>query len=180
MSIKSDKLLILDLDETLIHARKDKLSIDPNFQFDQYNIYKRPHLDSFLIEISQHFTLGIWSSADDVYVNGIVELIKPESLNFEIIWGRSKCTLKRDLTYDEFYFEKKLDKLKKKGFRLEQIIIVDDTPAKARSNYGNAVYIQEFNGDENDDELKHLLTYLLTLKNSGNIRSVEKRNWRLK
>lgn len=60
-----DKLLILDLDETLIHATAEKLSIQEDFLFDKYFVYKRPHLDWFLSEISKHFKVGIWSSASD-------------------------------------------------------------------------------------------------------------------
>ena len=178
MEHKSDKLLILDLDETLIHATENALKCSSDFKFDNYFIYKRPHLDDFLLEVSKHYNVGVWSSADDAYVNGIVEYIKPEKLGFEIVWGRSRCTLKRDLTYDTFYFEKRLDKLKKRGFKLEKIIIVDDTPEKARNNYGNAIYIKEFTGDRNDGELIHLLNYLLTLKDVENIRGIEKRSWR--
>ena len=176
----SDKLLILDLDETLIHATTDKLNIQEDFQLDKYLVHKRPFLEDFLIKISNHFKVGIWSSASDEYVNEIVKQIKPDVVEFEIIWGRSKCSRKRDPTFDTMNFEKRLDKLKNKGFRLEQIIIVDDSPAKSRTNYGNAVYIKEFTGDKTDEELKHLHDYLLTLKNVENIRAIEKRGWRLK
>ena len=82
--------------------------------------------------------------------------------------------------FDNYYFEKRLDKLKKKGFRLEQIIIVDDTPEKSRSNYGNVIYIKEFSGDATDDELKYLFDYLLTLKTVDNLRTIEKRGWKTK
>jgi len=178
MDEKSDKLLILDLDETLIHATEKELGFSADFQFDKYYVHKRPHLDKFLADISKHFAIGIWSSADDIYVKEIVEKIKPGNVDFEIIWGRSRCSLKRDYTFDSYYFEKRLDKLKKRGFRLEQIIIVDDTPEKSRNNYGNAIYIKEFSGDKTDEELKHLYNYLLNLKTVDNIRAIEKRGWR--
>ncbi|PSL23002.1 NIF family HAD-type phosphatase [Chitinophaga ginsengisoli] len=61
MPCKSDKLLLLDLDETLIHAVTTPLGVAVDFQFDLFHIYKRPGLDQFLINISQHFTLGVWS-----------------------------------------------------------------------------------------------------------------------
>ncbi len=178
MNIKSDKLLILDLDETLIHATEQKLNIPEDFKFDKYFVYKRPNLDNFLIDISKHFKIGIWSSANDIYVNEIVIKIVPENLKLEIIWGRSRCSLKKDDTFDNYFFEKRLSKLKRKGFKLEQIIIVDDTPEKSSKNYGNAIYIKEFLGDTKDDELNYLFDYLLTLKNVDYIRSIEKRNWR--
>ncbi len=43
-------------------------------------------------------------------------------MDFEIVWGRSRCSLKRDFNLDNFFFEKRLDKLKKKGFRLEKFL----------------------------------------------------------
>jgi carboxy-terminal domain RNA polymerase II polypeptide A small phosphatase len=178
MNEKSDKLLILDLDETLIHATEKELQFSYDFKFDKYYVHKRPYLEKFLIDISKHFSIGIWSSADDNYVTEIVKSIKPENVELEIIWGRSRCSIKRDYDLDTYIFEKRLDKLKKKGFRLEQIIIVDDTPEKSRTNYGNAIYIQEFSGNTIDEELKHLHDYLLTLKNVENIRTIEKRGWR--
>ena len=68
MDEKSDKLLILDLDETLIHATEKELGFSADFKFDKYFVHKRPYLDQFLVDISKHFTIGIWSSADDGYV----------------------------------------------------------------------------------------------------------------
>ncbi len=96
----------------------------------------------------------------------------------KIVRGRSRCSVKRDYDYDQYNFEKRLDKLKKQGFRLEQIIIVDDSPEKTRNNYGNAIYIKEFIGYPNDKELNFLHDYLLTLKEVENIRLIEKRGWR--
>ena len=178
MSDKSDKLLLLDLDETLIHATPVPLTIAPDFQFDLFHIYKRPGLDWFLMNISQHFTVGVWSSADNAYVEEIVKMITPDTMEWFMIWGRSRCTIKRDYNLDGYYFEKRLDKVKRKGFKLEQIIIVDDSPEKSRSNYGNAVYIEPFMGNRNDNELTYLYDYLLTLKEAHNIRTIEKRGWR--
>lgn len=173
-----NKLLLLDLDETLIHATSTPLSVAPDFQFDFYHVYKRPGLEEFLLKISQHFTLGIWSAASDNYVEEIVKTITPAKQEWFLVWGRSKCTMKRDYLLDTYYFEKKLEKVKNKGWRLEQVIIVDDSPEKARSNYGNAVYIKPFMGERSDEELKYLYEYLLKLKEVENVRTVEKRGWR--
>jgi len=178
MEQKSNKLIILDLDETLIHATQSELNNPYNFKVDKFFIYERPYLREFLVDISRYFSIGIWSSATDSYVNEIVQQLKPDTVDFEIVWGRSKCSLKRDPTFDTYCFEKRLDKLKKKGFKLEQILIVDDSPSKPRTNYGNAVYMKEFTGDINDCELKFLYEYLLTFKTVDNVRTIEKRRWR--
>ncbi len=173
------KLLVLDLDETLIYATKEPL---PGRQADHvygaYFVYLRPHLKHFLTEAAMHFSLAIWSSAGDTYVSDIVGLVTFPGISFELVWGRTRCSMKRDLVFDTYCFEKRLDKLKKKGFALEQILLVDDTPEKAASNYGNAIYIKEFKGESSDDELLRLLAYLLTLKAVENVRLIEKRYWR--
>jgi len=172
------KLLLLDLDETLIHATTTPLTTTPDFQFEYYHVYKRPGLEEFLLKISPHFTLGVWSSASNDYVEEIVKKITPKNIEWFLVWGRTRCTMKRDYIMDTYYYEKKLDKVKNKGFSLEQIIIVDDSPEKARSNYGNAVYINPFEGDKEDEELKYLYDYLLQLKEVDNVRTIEKRGWR--
>lgn len=176
----TDKILILDLDETLIHATSTPLLIQEDFLFEHYFVYKRPYLDRFLIDISKHYKLGIWSSADDDYVEHIVDKIRPNNVDFEIIWGNSKCSYKRDMELDTYIYEKRLDKLRKKGFDLKKIIIIDDSPEKARANYGNAVYINEFNGEQQDQELLLLYDYLVSIKKIDNVRTLEKRYWRKK
>lgn len=171
-------LLILDLDETLIHATETKLEIDSDFQYAGYYVYKRPNLIEFLIEMNQYFKLAIWSSADDKYVNDVTELIKPTEIEFEFVWARNRCTIRRDYELDQYVPEKRLKKVKKQGFRLEKSLIVDDSPEKTKDNFGNAIYILPFEGNQNDNELKMLSKFLKTIKDSENVRKIEKRGWR--
>ncbi len=178
MGANFDKLIILDLDETLVHASEYELTLPCDFMVNKYFVYKRPYLDQFLTALSTHFSIGIWSSADDNYVAEIVARLTTAQVNFTVVWGRSKCSLRHDLTFDTYCFEKRLDKLKKKGFNLEKILVIDDSPEKSRTNYGNAIHIKEFTGDINDGELQFLFNYLLTLKAVDNVRAIEKRNWR--
>ena len=187
--MSNKKLLILDLDETLIHATKEPTTEDWSFELSQYKVYKRPHLDQFLREIEEHYRISVWSSASDDYVEKVVELIFPKDYPLVFVWGRSKCTQQfdhqsiNDLGYSDYYnhlnFAKILKKIKTRGIaKLEETLIVDDTPRKSKYNYGNAIYPSEFNGNKNDEELKFLLTYLISIKNESNFRTIEKRNWR--
>ncbi|WP_299107282.1 HAD family hydrolase [uncultured Tenacibaculum sp.] len=178
MKEKEKILLILDLDETLIHATETKLEINYDFQYAQYYIYKRPNLIEFLIEMNQYFELAVWSSADDKYVNDIVKLIKPPEIKFEFVWARSRCTPRRNYELDRYVHEKRLKKIKKQGFRLEKSLIVDDSPEKTRDNFGNAIYIMPFKGNQSDNELNLLSEFLKTIKDSENVRRIEKRGWR--
>lgn len=51
MEEKCDKLIILDLDETLIHSTINVLDTPYDFQFDKYFVYERPLLRQFLTDI---------------------------------------------------------------------------------------------------------------------------------
>jgi RNA polymerase II subunit A small phosphatase-like protein len=182
-------LLILDLDETLIHASSERLRDDYDFQVYRYFIYKRPGVDDFLKLCAQHFRIAIWSSASDDYVNAVVKQILPSDVSLEFVWGRSRCTPFLLPQYDEqgFYnldfaskyeFAKRLKKLTRRGFNLQKVLIVDDTPEKVLHNYGNAIYAKPYYGGTDDSELATLATYLLSLKDAENVRTIEKRNWR--
>lgn len=175
-----DRLIILDLDETLIHTTSLELSRPGDFKYEDYHVYKRPLVGQFLSDIAKQFVVGIWSSADDEYVAEVVQAITPPDVRFVFVWGRSRCSIRRNLEADTYCFEKRLDKLKKRGFRLEDMLIVDDSPEKSRTNYGNAIHIAEFTGDPNDRELPALFDYLMMLKDVPNVRTVEKRGWRSK
>lgn len=185
---KEKILLILDLDETLIHADNKDCNFVPDFEVFEYKVIIRPYLAEFLIDCSKHYNLAVWSSASDDYVEEIVKRIKPESVKFEFVWGRSKATYKITLDLNEtgysdlehFRYIKRLKKVKPLGFRLEKILIVDDTPSKSVDNYGNAIYIKEFNGELDDKELQFLGKYLFELKDCIDVRKIEKRGWRLK
>lgn len=85
MSDRSDKLLLLDLDETLIHARHAPLAYAADFQFDAYHVYKRPGVEQFLLNISRHFTIGVWSSASEEYVKEIVGTITPATIDWFLV-----------------------------------------------------------------------------------------------
>jgi RNA polymerase II subunit A small phosphatase-like protein len=177
MNINEKILIVLDLDETLIYATKKKIdSISHDFIYDDFFVYKRPYLAEFLQSIKDDFRIAVWSSAGDEYVSQIVSNVFPENYKLEFIWGRSKCTLKKDLVFDNYYFTKPLKKIKRNGFNLEQTLIIDDTPEKSKTNYGNAIYIKEFKG-EADEELNKLSIYLQSLKKIKNVREVEKRMW---
>jgi carboxy-terminal domain RNA polymerase II polypeptide A small phosphatase len=184
-------LLILDLDETLIHASKALIHEDYDFKVFHYYVYKRPFLDKFIEICSENFQLAIWSSASDDYVQEIVRNIIPSHIPLAFVWGRSRCTPIISPKIDEYGFynlditshyeyAKKLFKVKRKGFDLKRVLIVDDTPAKVANNYGNAIYAKEFKGEKDDKELTILSKYLLLLKEEVNVRIIEKRYWRQK
>lgn len=181
-------LLILDLDETLVYATAEPQNEDWDFELGPYKVYKRPGLDAFLAELPQYFEVAVWSSASDDYVAQMVERIFPTEYDLKFVWARSKATRQIDhqeidvLGYSDYFnhmhYVKRLSKVKKLGYRLERMLILDDTPRKSKYNFGNAIYPAVFEGQPEDRELEALLPYLKKLSKVDNVRSIEKRYWR--
>lgn len=182
-------LLILDLDETLIHATAKPVDHNWAHEVFGYKVYVRPGLYQFLENLQAHYDVAVWSSASDDYVKKVVELVFPANYPLLFVWGRSRCTYKPDYNkaetlgyfdpYSHFDYIKRLEKVFKRfPYRKEKILIVDDTPRKCMYNYGNAIYPSEFNGSAMDDELIHLGRYLEKISQADNVRNIEKRGWR--
>jgi len=75
--------VVLDLDETLIHAEHKYVNCDketPFCQFENYNIFKRPHLDVFLQTVFTTYDVYIWTAAYKSYAKFILKhLLKTTS-----------------------------------------------------------------------------------------------------
>jgi RNA polymerase II subunit A small phosphatase-like protein len=176
----TQKLLILDIDETLIFASETPQSRPHDFIVgDKYFVYKRPFVEEFLTWCFQNFDVAVWTTATDDYAAEIVSKVFPQSdHNLVFLWSRDRCTPALDSESRETFFEKKLTKLRRRGRKLEDVIAVDDTPQMWRNSYGNLVRVKPFFGEPDDDELEKLMLYLGILKNVENVRKVDKRNWR--
>jgi TFIIF-interacting CTD phosphatase-like protein len=170
-------LLILDLDETLIYAVEESLQREPDFLIGPYSVYRRPYLADFLISCSECFRLAVWSTATDEYVGPVVERIMPTGVEPTFVWGRSRCVRRYDHEQFEEYHAKDLKKVKRLGYRLERVLIADDTPRKVHRHYGNAVYVPPFVGDPTDEVLPRLARFLVSLRDAPNVRTLEKRGW---
>ena len=171
-------LLILDLDETLIHATEGTLDREPDFEIGPYSVYKRPGLEDFLTLVSEHFQLAVWTSSTRLYAEPVVSRIFPSEIELKFVWSRERCTMRFDPELHEYEWAKNLSKLKRLGYRLDQVLMLDDTPAKLTKHYGNLVRVKPFLGALDDRELLHLKDYLPTLRDAPNVRKVEKRFWR--
>lgn len=172
-------LLVLDLDETLVHSSEKPLA---NLKADErilgYHVHKRPGLDQFLSLTSQHFELAVWSAGGGDYVHATTKaLMEPLSIKPLFVWTSSYCTRRFDPETQEHYHIKDFNKLRRRGIDLARALIVENTPANCQRNYGNAVYIKSFEGDVQDSELPHLADYLLTLTGHEDLRKIEKRDW---
>ena len=173
-------LLILDLDETLIHGAESRLHRDADFMVGPFHIYKRPHLESFFDSIVPHFDVAIWSSASPDYVDGIASALAQFVAKWQFVWSRIRCVQRMDPEMMTTIFIKDLRKVKRRGYDLDRVLMVDDTRHKVSRNYGNAIYIPPYEGVEDDAELPQLAKYVNSLRYEPNFRKIEKRGWRTK
>ncbi len=180
MSPSSDKLLILDLDETLVHSVEKSLERPSDFRVYEYEVYKRPGVEKFLLACADMFEMAVWTSSGHEYANEVIKHIFPKSVQLKFIFTGERCTRCWDYEVGNPYYIKNLKKVKRKGYSLEKVLIIDDTPEKLSRNYGNLIRVQEYHGSLDDEELFLLLKYLEIIKTVPNVRSIEKRGWRYK
>ncbi len=173
----SPHLLVLDLDETLIHVRtREDVGRKSDTTIHGWPLYERPHLQEFLDFCFLNFRVGVWTSASRSYAKGILHKTfqgrKPEFL-----WWDEQCTSHYDPELLTQYPVKDIRKLKRAGYNLEEILAIDDTPEKWQRSYGNYLRVNPFKVVD-DDELLLLMDYLPTLKGCSDLRKIEKRWWR--
>jgi len=176
--MKQKKLLILDIDETLIHGAEQRLDREPDAVAPWCFLYKRKYVEAFMAFCSEHFRVAIWTTATPEHAEFCLKHICEPDYPFEFIWTRERCTQVRDMVGMCDHWVKTLAKIKRHGFDLEQTIMVDDTPSVLERNYGNLVQMERYMGDPDDMELLRLMPYLLDLKQAKNIRMIEKRGWK--
>ena len=175
---EEQKLLILDLDETLVYATEQALERQADFAVSPYFVYKRPHVDAFLDQCLQWFAVAVWTSASPGYASEIVRNVFATPKLLQFVWASDRCTQAYDAEVGERFWIKNLKKVRQQGYSLAQTIMIDDSPEKHGRNYGNLVRVRPFMGDADDGELSLLITYLDTLRSVPNVRAMEKRHWR--
>ncbi len=118
LSIRSKMLIVLDLDETLIHSSERLLERSPDFIIDEFFVYKRPYLDAFLDHLFGRFEVGVWTSGGAEYAEAVAtHMLGPRRAALQFFFTRSRCTRRYDPEMHQYYYPKDLKKVKRLGFR---------------------------------------------------------------
>lgn len=172
------QLLILDVDETLVFANETPLADrEPDFRVGPYVVYRRPFLSEFLAAVAEWFDLAVWSSASGSYVHGVVASLFP-NFSLRFVWSCDRCTRRFAPEFQDYFYAKNLTKVRKLGYELERVLMLDDSPEKLARHFGNHIRVRAFSGEAGDTELHDLLPFLDWLRGVENVRRVEKRHWR--
>ncbi len=166
------KLLVIDLDETLIHGCPEAAGGD--FLAAGIPVIIRPGARDFLKKMVNFYDLAVWTSATPDYAADIVRELFSSPPQF--VWCRERCVRRLNPETLEVEFVKDLKKLRRLGWDLASVIVVDDSPEKLSRNYGNLVRVQPYAGGM-DDVLELLAGYLATLSEEHDVRRIEKRGW---
>lgn len=190
---KDHALLILDVDETLIHATDPTENPPdpdpPRIDFisaGTFRVMKRPHVDWFLRSCfaSPHFKVAAWSKAGPEHVHSVFDHLLQPSEKLEFVFTGKRCT--QHLVFPDEWGEnderviylKDLKKVRALGYDLNRVLALDDTYRIWKRSYGNIVHIRPFTGDDQDDELLRVFPLLEQwFQDPRGVRKIEKRFW---
>lgn len=159
--------IILDLDETLIHAHNNP-TLGGDFMLrlsgNIYYIKKRPGLSNFLEFIYKEFnTVSYWTAGTAQYAQLILSniLTRGQQLKTVIVYSRTHL----EMHPSGGYF-KPLNKIfqthlaKKFNILKSNTIMIDDSGHNFLGNVGNGLIIPAFTGQSNDKSLSQLILVL--------------------
>ena len=178
---KGRHTLVLDMDETLIHAVRiadsaaaatttattDRPSINlptrADFQVKSINshkvwdVYRRPGVDHFLQAMAASYEVVVFTSAGKSYADPILDELNKVGSPISHRLYKDSCKKRRDRLTNKKSIVKDLRHL---GRSLTKVVIVDDRPSLYARNPDNGLCIPPFVGDPSDHELQHLAPYL--------------------
>ncbi|ORM41554.1 Mitochondrial import inner membrane translocase subunit TIM50 [Babesia sp. Xinjiang] len=135
--------LVVDLDKVVAKLEYDRRT--------GWQVKKRPFADRFFRELVNYYEIVVWS--DDNY---------PMATDVANRWGLPVigCIHRDRCTKFKGSYIKDLSKL---GRNLNRVILVDHDRMACMLQEENAILVREFDGDENDRELLHLLGLLKSI-----------------
>jgi len=156
--MKGRKCLVLDLDETLVHSSFRPvpgpdfiISIELDGVTHRVYVQKRPGVDHFLEEMGSKFEVVVFTASLDKYANPVLDILDPK--------GHIKVRLFREACVQHYgNYVKDLSLL---GRRLEDTLIIDNSPFSYMFQPDNAIPITSWFNDKTDRELYDLVPFLL-------------------
>lgn len=174
------RLLILDLDETLLHSSLPNALRDPalpSFDVAGWRTQFRPGLQRFLLDAQLlDWRLAIWTAAGSAYAEHALNALREHTRldpRFEFVFTRERCT--PPPAFDPHRAPlKDLKKAFRRGWRKQSTLILDDRADGIRRHRGNHLPIHPWHGDPNDDHLTRATRALERLATVLDVRQAAK------
>ncbi|KAJ2891227.1 Nuclear envelope morphology protein 1, partial [Coemansia aciculifera] len=165
------KILVLDLDETLIHSSPQgsyrahhRIEVVIDKVACLYYVYKRPHVDYFLRRVSEWYKVVVFTASLAEYADPVIDLLDSQNKLIEGRYFRESC-VPHDSSYAKDLAAIDAD--------LSQIVLVDNSPLSYFINPTNGIPIQPWvNSDPKDEALLDLLPLLDALRFTDDVRSI--------
>ena len=159
--MEKKKTLVLDLDETLVHAKfTEKVEGTPDHSFTikinntelPTHLWIRPGAEDFIVEMAKYYELVIFTASRPTYADRAIDIIDPKKLIshrlYRDSWSEHFVT-KEDGSNTAFYV-KDLSRLSR---FIDDIIILDNSPYAYIYQKENGLPIKSWTGEKKDSEL---------------------------
>ena len=170
---RDKQMLVLDLDETLIHSSVEKkLLCKPAFllydedQRQHFYVYKRPFVDVFLKLLAPLYHIVVYTASFSSYSDPIIDHIDVDS-----VIGR--CLSNNSLVETKLYGLQKDLHLVSREHMPNRLVMIDNSPIACIANQENLYVINSFRANQpHDRELLSLFILLVALHGVDDLRSV--------
>lgn len=166
---RGKKCLVLDLDETLVHSSFRAVAgadfvIPVHIEDVVHFVYvtKRPGVDEFLLEMSKHYEIIIYTASLNKYADPLLDLLDVHKVIRSRLF-RESCV------YYEGNYVKDMSLINRD---LTQSIIVDNSPNSYIFHPENAIDCSSFIDDPYDRELDQIGAHLVGIKDCKDVRNI--------
>ncbi|KNC54173.1 serine/threonine-protein phosphatase dullard-A [Thecamonas trahens ATCC 50062] len=166
------KTLVLDLDETLVHSTlrpAGEPDLELRVHIDSFPcvfyVFKRPHVDAFLRQVAAWYDVVVFTASLHQYANPVLDALDPDSELIAQRYFRESCTLLPT------GFAKDVSITRSDG-DLAKAVLVDNSPSAFMINRHNAIPIETWQSNVNDEALLDLLPFLNILRFVDDVRSI--------
>ncbi|MCL7031843.1 hypothetical protein MKW94_001617 [Papaver nudicaule] len=164
--IQEKKLLVLDLDETLVrHSESfaESYALSYTIEGSTYYFNFRPFVHKFLERVSQLFDVVIFTANRRIYADPVIDFLDPGG---KLIGRRYYHDSGKTING---CFVKDLTIL---GVDLAKVVLVDNDPNNFRLQKNNGIPIVSWYFDPQDEELSTLLPFLERLAAADDVRPI--------
>jgi RNA polymerase II subunit A small phosphatase-like protein len=168
------KTLVLDLDETLVHAKfldSVENKADHFFKINFKNkmlsvqLYIRPGAQDFIREMAKQYEVVIFTASRPAYANKVIDIIDPDNLVAHRLF-RDSCSehhiIDQDSKGKTLLWVKDMSRLSR---YIDDVVIIDNSPSAYIYQKENGMPIDSWTGDQDDSDLyKYLNIFRMIAK----------------
>lgn len=167
------KLLVLDMDETLVHATAPadgdyRLKVTEGFEI---GLKLRPFVRDFLAKMSQMYEIAVFTSSQQAYADTVLNFLDPGNCLIHHRLYRQHCSFQAGTAAKDLRVFTGVD--------LRDIVICDNLISNFALQLENGVPVKTWTGAKDDKELVLLCQYLVRLAGVKDVREVNRETFKL-